>query len=197
VTGPYMEAPAGRICYATGVRLPLVALVVSFVLAAACSKAGEESQAKRTPVAPPPVHVEVPAELSIPVKVDGVSATPITGERLAALAPDFADDERRAWKLTGVLGADFEHPGAVVHALGPEGVAISMTRPEAEASPQPVLLLTRRGDVIAAVVDPANPFPVYHGHGGRLRRPGDPRPRLLTTVVSLRVESGRAAASAP
>jgi hypothetical protein len=179
-----------------GVRARLAVLVVTLALSA-CSKAGEESQAKRTPVAPPPVNVEVPDELSIPVEVDGVAATPITRERLAALAPDFADDERRAWKLTRVLGADFERPGAVIHALGPEGVAISMTRPEAEASPQPVLLLTRRGDVIAAVIDPANPFPVYHGHGGRLRRPGDPRPRLLTTVVSLRVESGRAAAPAP
>jgi hypothetical protein len=41
-----------------------------------------------------------------------------------------------------------------------------------------VLFLTRRGEVMVAAVDPKDPFPRYHGQGGRLRRGGDPMPRV-------------------
>jgi hypothetical protein len=41
-----------------------------------------------------------------------------------------------------------------------------------------VIYLTRRGDVIVAALDPKDPFPRWHGEGGRLRRAGDPTPRL-------------------
>lgn len=166
-------------------RLALIASVC-LLATGACSKAGEESKGKRTPVAPPPETVEVPADLHIGVEVDGQPAAPITRASLSALAPDFHDPDRSAWKLSSVLGAPFQRDGAVVEAVSPSGVAISLHRPRTDAEPQPVLFLTRRGDLVVAVLDPGEPFPPYHGQGGRLRRPGDPQPRL-SAVGLLRV----------
>lgn len=165
-------------------RLGTAALVLAV---AACSKASEESKAKRAPVPPPPPDVEIPATLAIDVTIDGAAAEPVTAARLAALPPDFHDADRRAWKLTRVVPA-YDRAGAVVEARGAEGISIRVARPDAADAPQPVLFLTRRGDVVVSVVDPDDPFPGYHGQGGQLRRPGDPLPRL-SHVVALDVDT--------
>jgi hypothetical protein len=152
----------------------------------ACSRAGEEETGKRAPIPPPPPVIELPENLNIPVEVDGVPAEPITRQRLAALKPDFADEERRAWRLSRILPEHGED--AVVEAVGREGVSITMPRPPTADDPQPVLFFTRRGDVVATLVRPEDPFPRFHGQGGRLRRPGDLTPRV-TPVVKLKVHS--------
>jgi hypothetical protein len=154
---------------------------------AACSRASEESEARRSPKPIPPPRVEIPEGLAIPVTVDGAAAEPITRARLDGLVPDFADDERRAWKLTAVVPA-YDRPGAFVEARGPTGISIRVPRPDGEAAPQPVLFFTRRGDVVVSMVDPDDPFPGYHGRGGQLRRQGDPLPRL-SPVAEIIVET--------
>lgn len=154
---------------------------------AACSRASDESEAKRSPAPPPPPRVEIPRDLNIAVTLDGAAADPITRERLEAIAPDFHDEERRAWRLTRVLPA-LDAPGAVIEARGPTGVSIKVPRPDDAAMPQPVLFFTRRGDVVVSVVDPADPFPGYHGQGGQLKRQGDPLPRL-SPVTALSIET--------
>jgi hypothetical protein len=166
-------------------RLPWIA---ALMLASACSRAGDESEAKRSPKTPPPATVTIPPDLRIEVEVDGRQGAPITAATLGALAPDFADEERSAWKLTALLGPPFEKPGALAEAQGKDGQGVLMTRPEKAGGPEPVLFLTRRGEIVAATVDPAQPFPSFHGHGGQLQRPGDRRPRL-NGVVRLRVRS--------
>jgi len=156
----------------------LLAATVTFAVATGgCSRAGEESEGKRTPIPPPPRQVSIPADLRIAVTIDGVAQPPIDAAALGAQAPDFADDERRAWKLTRLVPA-FDRTGAVVEAHGQGGVAIKLRRPAEAGAPQPVLFLTRRGGVAVTLVDPVEPFPTYHGQGGRLRRPGDPLPHL-------------------
>jgi len=168
-------------------------LVVAAALAAgACSRAGDESQARRAPIAPPPPTVKVPADLHIPVTVDGQPAAAITAAALGQLAPDFSDDEHRAWRLVRLVPA-FDRDGAVLEARGHTGVSLRLDRPASAAAPQPVLFLTRRGDVMVSVVDPANPFPGYHGQGGRLRRQGDPLPRIQPVTELAVVEDGRPA----
>ena len=47
----------------------------------------------------------------------------------------------------------------------------------------------RRVGIQAQMVDPAQPLPGYHGQGVRLRRPGDPLPRIMP-VVRVRVVTG-------
>lgn len=170
------------------------ALAMAAVLLPACSRAGEEESGKRAPIAPPPPVIEIPQGLSIPVEVDGAKGPPITRATLAGLEPDFADEERRAWRLTRILPS-FTGP-AIVEAVGRDGVSITMQRPATLDEPQPVLFFTRRGDVVATQVRPEDPFPRFHGQGGRLRRPGDLTPRV-SPVVTLRVHTqGMARSSA-
>jgi len=164
-------------------------LLLILLVAAGCSRASDESEAKRTPAPPPPPRVEIPADLDITVTLDGAPAEPITRARLEAIEPDFADEERRAWRLTSVLPA-LDTPGAVIEARGPTGVSIRVTRPDDARMPQPVLFFTRRGDVVVSVLDPDDPFPRYHGQGGQLRRQGDPLPRL-SPVTALAIERPR------
>src|SRR5690348_4809028 len=120
----------------------LIALVLTL---AACSRASEESDVKRTPSPPPPQAVRVPADLHIAITVDGADAPAITADALAHAKPDFADAVRRAWKLTTLLPA-FARDGAVATARGQGGIALELDRPASASAPQPVLFLTRRGD---------------------------------------------------
>jgi hypothetical protein len=53
-----------------------------------------------------------------------------------------------------------------------------MPAPASPDAPVPTLSLNRRGEVIVGLVAPDDPFPGYHGRGGRLSRPGDPLPHL-------------------
>jgi hypothetical protein len=172
-------------------RTWLAALVAAAGLAGAiaapsgCAKASDEKAAKRLPELPPPEDVGIPAGLTIAVTIDGAAAPAITAARLEGIKPDFLDNERRAWKLTTIL-PELDRPGAAVEARGATGVAVRLDRPATAGALEPVLFLTRRGDVVVSIVDPANPFPEYHGQGGRLRRQGDPMPRL-SPVTSLAV----------
>lgn len=165
--------------------MQLIRLALCAALVGGCSRAGDESQAKRAPIAPPPSTVVLPADLRIAVQIDGVAAPELTAARLRGLHPDFADEEHQAWRL-GTLVPAFERAGAVIEARGPSGVSLRLDHPASAQAPQPVLFLTRRGDVVVSLVDPGNPFPDYHGQGGRLKRGGDPMPKL-SPVVALSV----------
>jgi hypothetical protein len=143
---------------------------------AACSRASDESEAKKWQSAPPPKEVTVPAGLSIAVDVDGGAKSPITAQTLDATKPDFADAERKAW-LIPTLVADAAPPGTVIEATAPSGVSLKLTHPTSDGL-EPVLFLTRRGEVIVSAIDPKDPFPRYHGQGGRLHRAGDSMPRV-------------------
>ncbi len=162
---------------------PLCALLLVSVFA--CSK-GDDG-AKRTPEPPPRPGVEIPADLHIPVLIDGHTRPPVTRSVLEGLKPDFSGEDHRAWRLTAVLGEAFQRDSAACEAVGANGVSITLRQPKDPTKPQPVLTLNRRGEVGAAMIDPNDPFPDYHGRGGRLKRPGDPLPRL-GPVKQLRVD---------
>lgn len=165
------------------------------LLCVACSKPGEDSQAKRSPIPEPPPGATVPKDLSVPVESAGAVVHTITSSVLSEKDPDFKDEERQAWRLDTLLGETHFPKGSVLEAEGSDGVGISMHHPEAEDDPLPVIVLTRRGEVVAAIVKASDPFPDYHGQGGRLHRPGDPMPRLLTPLVKLRVLPAAAVAT--
>jgi hypothetical protein len=167
-------------------RFGLMVALLGATLGLGCAKGGSDDGAKRTPEPPPHPDVEIPADLSIPVDVDGKPAPPIDAKRLKMVKPDYSAEGHRAWKLVSLLGTAASRPGAIIEAAGAAGVSVTMRPPKAAAEPQPVLTLTRRGDVAAAVVTADDPFPDYHGRGGRLRRPGDPLPRVFP-VTKLRV----------
>ncbi len=155
----------------------LVAFAASMALVAsmACSRASDEGAKKTWADKPPPADMPPPADLSIEVTVDGAPHAPITAATLTAKRADFEDAERSAW-LIGTLVPDV--PGnATIKATSPTGMSIEVDRPSPTGL-EPVLFLTRRGDVIVSTVDPKDPFPRYHGQGGRLHRAGDGNPRV-------------------
>ena len=139
----------------------------------------------------PPTHAEIPAALSIAVSVQGKESEPVTGKTLAALAPDFSDENRRAWRLTRVLGQRFQAPTASVEAKGTDGKSFSQRRPIGDEEPTPVLLLTRRGQIAATVVSPEDPFPAHHGKGRRRGRSLGDAP-LVVPVKELVISNSHA-----
>jgi hypothetical protein len=163
------------------IRRLLIALALC-----ACSRASDEGGAKKWQEAPPPQEIAIPAGLSIAVQVDGADKPPITTDVLRATKPDFSDEDHRAWKVPTLI-AEAAAAGSTVEAASPSGVAVKFGRPTTDGL-EPVLFLTRRGEVIVAALDPRDPFPKYHGQGSRLRRPGDTTPRVAP-VTKLAITS--------
>lgn len=163
-----------------------VALAIS-ALGLGCSKASNENEAKQWANPPPGKELPIPEKLVIAVVVDGAERPTITAQTLIKAQPDFMDEDRKAWKISTLLG-DAAAPGTV-EAVSPAGVSVKFVHPNAEGL-EPVLYLTRRGDVIVAALDPKDPFPRYHGQGGRLHRAGDQMPRVAP-VSKLVVTRGK------
>jgi len=159
--------------------LAIAALVLAAVASLACTKASESTDGKRMPKPPPPQATAVPAAGStVNVEIDGAPAATIDAAKLASVPPDFKDEEHRAWKMTTLLGAAAARDGAVVAATGDKDVTILLRKPVGAKDPVPALIVNRRGELFASVLLPDEPFPAYHGQGGRLARPGDPLPRV-------------------
>jgi hypothetical protein len=73
-------------------------------------------------------------------------------------------------------------------ARGEKGVALVL-RHDGERAPVPALILNRRGELLATLLDHADPFPSFHGQGGCRERPGDTLPRLQgVTRIALSVD---------
>mgnify|MGYP000906934325 CR=1 FL=1 len=153
-------------------------LVAFVALIIGCQDGSDLADAKRTPKPPPPASAATPA-VAIAVEVDAVAGTPIDGARLDAVKPDFSDEGRRTWKMTTLLGDAAKRPGAVIAVSGAGGPEILLRNPEDASKPQPALMATRRGELVATMVSPDDPFPEYHGRGGRLGRSGDSVPRIV------------------
>lgn len=152
-----------------------LALLAAAAVGVGCGKPSADAEAQQWQAPPPDKDVPIPAGLSIAVVVDGVPQPPITAAVLHAARPDYADAERQAWRIPTLVPAAAK-PGTV-EATSPAGVSVTFAHPTAEGL-EPVLFLTRRGEIIAAAVDPKDPFPRYHGQGGRLHRAGDQMPRV-------------------
>jgi hypothetical protein len=164
--------------------------VVLLALAlAGCAKASEESEAKQWPKPEPPPQrgVTIPAELSISVTVDGEPRDPITTAGLQKARPDFSDADRKAWRIATLIEEAI--PAGTVEAASPTGFSVKFQHPTPDGF-EPVLFLTRRGEVIVAAVNPKDPFPRYHGQGGRLARAGDPMPHVAP-VAKLEITRSR------
>jgi hypothetical protein len=143
------------------------------VLAAACSRASDD--AKKLQASPPFKDMAPPSDLSIAVEVNGKAQAPITATALDR-KPDFQDAERKAWLISSLV-AEAGAAGTTIEVSSPTGVTVKLVHPTPDGL-EPVLFLTRRGEVIASTIDPKDPFPPYHGRGGRLHRAGDQMPHV-------------------
>jgi len=152
-------------------------LALPLLLLLACSKT-EPNEGKRVPQAPPPPGgATASPTLSIAVAVDGQPRAPITSATLMSTTPDWSDAQRKAWRIARLV--NIEPSAQVTFAVtGARDVTIEMPAESTEHKLVPALLLSQRGLVVAEFVDPAEPFPAFHGEGGRLGRPPDPTPRV-------------------
>jgi hypothetical protein len=157
---------------------------------AACSKPSESTDARRSPRPPPSASPAIPAGVHVDVEIDGAPAAAIDASRLGAIKPDFSNDEHRVWRIATLVGPAAARPGGVIAAIGESGVTLEMPVPQAATDSIPTLSLNRRGDVVVGLVAADDPFPDYHGRGGRLNRPGDRLPRLYGPT-RIRVSGGR------
>jgi hypothetical protein len=155
-------------------------LLAVTLLACACRSGSERA------VASPVAAEGIPVDLRIPVEIDGREVAPIDSVRLAQTPADFVSEDRRAWKLTSLLGAPSERESALIAVTGDKGVSVVFSRPRTQQDPIAVLWVTRRGETIASMTAPGEPFPPYHGHGGQMHRPPDPLPRIAG-VTKVRV----------
>jgi hypothetical protein len=179
-----------------GTRALLAALAV-VIAACGCSRPSESTDAKRSPKPPPAETVTIPAALHVDVEIDGAPAPAIDAARLTATKPDFSDEEHRAWRLATLLGTPATRPGVAFSAIGDKGLSLEMRPGAAPSDPAPALSLNRRGEVVVGLVAPDDPFPDFHGKGGRLNRPGDPLPRVSgPTKLRVYVAAAPPAASA-
>jgi hypothetical protein len=152
------------------------------ILAMSCH-GDEPNEERRLPKLQPPPTVEVPRDLQIPISIDGKPASALDATRLTANKPDYADDERSAWRLDALFRSEMPSGHARIAAFQDNGVSLALDVPAKDAVP--VLLLNRRGQLLLTVVDPASPFPGYHGQGGRLARPGDPLPHIIVQRIEI------------
>ena len=153
-------------------------MVLAILATGGCQKGSDADATRQMPKLPPPPQAPLPAALKISVEIDGKELAPIDAARLNATRPDFQDAERRAWRLTTLLGPSLTRPGAVAAVTGDKDMTVLLKQPTNPKDPLPVLAESRRGGVVAAMVTADDPFPPYHGQGRRLARPGDPVPRV-------------------
>jgi len=153
-------------------------LLLALALAGgACSRASDEGEAKKWAQPKPPADMPPPKDLDIKIRVNGGEHASITAQTLTSAKPDFEDAERTAWLIPTLVPEAAPH-GSTVEAVSTTGVSVKFERPS-PAGLEPVLFLTRRGEVIVSAIDPKDPFPRYHGQGGRLHRAGDSLPRVV------------------
>jgi hypothetical protein len=132
-----------------------------------------------------PAPFQLPADLHVPLVVDGTPAGEIDAARLQARPPDFRDDERHAWRLDTLLQPELRTGRARISGVRAGGAAVVVQVPA--DGPVPVLLVNRRGQTLITLLDPADPFPRFHGQGGRLARP--PQPNLQAIIERIEIET--------
>lgn len=151
-------------------------------LVTAC-KGDPPNEERHLPNLHPPPKVSVPATLHIDVEThDGRSV--IDAASLAAVQPDFADEQRVAWRLDRLIPPAAQ-PEMELVVESKAGVSVSFRNNDATRAP--VLMLNRRGELLVQLVELANPFPGYHGAGGRLRRPPADMLPFVAEVTRIRV----------
>ncbi len=144
----------------------------------ACGNSEPANEGKRMPQPPPVKTSELPANLTIAVTVDGTERPPITRDTLATVAPDWADNQRKAWRIAHLVGAP-ETPDTLFAITGQTNhVTVEFPAVSKENTLVPALLLSQRGQLVAEFVDPKDPFPRFHGEGGRLGRSPESEPRV-------------------
>lgn len=172
-----------------------LALLAGMFIISGC-RSEKLNEARQMPRLGPQPTVQLPAMLTVYVELDGVPLDPITHDGLAVIAPFYEKDGRRIWRLSQLVAATGDWSGRTVEAIDDKGVSIAIPFGIRPGDPEPMFVLNRRGDVLIALVDPADPSPDYHREGRRVERPGDPHPRMIG-VRKIRISRPSSQTGAP
>jgi len=170
-------------------RAVLRVATISLALLALGACDPKANEGRRLPKTPPPPSAPVDKALAITVTVDGVPAPPIDAAFLERTPATYADEGKRAWRLDTLFGSKGARNGVSYTVVGDGGLELVLRPPRSLAEAVPVIAANLRGEVVVAMVSPGEPFPAYHGQGGRLGRRGDPLPRI-GNVTSIAVAVG-------
>jgi hypothetical protein len=152
------------------------ALVLLFAIA--CGKSEPANEGKRMP-APPPSKREIPADVNITVVVDGQARPAITRDVLLATPPDWEDkDQRKAWRVSRLAGVEESLDRSFAITGTTNNITIEFPAKSAANTLVLALAVSQRGTMVVELVDPADPFPRFHGEGGRLGRSPESEPRV-------------------
>ena len=144
----------------------------------ACGSNEPANEGKRMP-APPPVKREIPADLKITVVVDGQEKPPITHDMLVAMPPEWADAQQRmAWRVAKLVGVDEATDRWFAITGTSNNITVEFPAKSDANVLVPALTLSQRGAMMLELVDPKDPFPRFHGEGGRLGRSPESEPRV-------------------
>lgn len=130
-----------------------------------------------------PGPFQIPKDLSIPVLVDDTPGTAIDAARLESRPADYQDDERHAWRIDRLFAAELRTGRARISGVQEVGASLVFEVPGDKSVP--VLLVNRRGQALLTIVDPVDPFPRFHGQGGRLARPGQPHLQAIISRIEI------------
>lgn len=148
------------------------------LLCVACGKTEPANEGKRMPAPPPATTTGIPANVSIAVSVDGKPLPPITQATLTSLPPDWSDTQRKAWKIARLVGAAETPDTSFAITGGEKAITVEFPAVTGTSPLVPALMLSQRGVLVAEFVDPKDPFPSFHGEGGRLGRSPESEPRV-------------------
>jgi hypothetical protein len=157
---------------------------LAILLALAACRGDTPNEERRLPLLHPGPF-EIPGDLRIPVTVDTTPVGAIDAQRLSLRGADFKDEDRHAWRLDRLLAAELRTGRARISGVHETGTSLVVELPGKQQVP--VLLVNRRGQALITLVDPADPFPKFHGQGGRLSRPG--QPNLQAVVSKIEIET--------
>src|SRR5512139_2020940 len=153
-------------------------VVIVMALAAGCGKSEPVNEGKRLP-APPPTKREIPASLEIAVTVFGEQRPPITAETLQKAPPDWTSkEEHKAWRIAKLVGVEETVETSFAITGTASNITVELPAKSAANALVPALSLNQRGAAVVEFVDPADPFPRFHGEGGRLGRSPESEPRV-------------------
>ena len=152
--------------------------VILLAVFACGSNESPNNEGKRMP-ALPPAKREIPADLKITVVVDGQEKPPITHDTLTATPPEWTDAQlRKAWRVAKLVGVDEETTRWFAITGTSNNITVEFPAKSDANALVPALALSQRGTMVVEFVDPADPFPRFHGEGGKLGRSPESEPRV-------------------
>lgn len=160
--------------------LPVIVMAVT-VAVVSCKGGGGGASSR-------PTRIEVDIAGSVHVIDDAA---------LRATEPDHRDQDRRAWRVEALLGGKAMPVPATLEAWGTDGQVARFEGGLRDArGREAVLARNRRGEIVLAYVAPGDPFPAFHGGGGKRGKP--PHDAVIVRGVSrLRLTPAPAPSPAP